>query len=102
MKDMTTEVSARIKISPELMAKAFWSMESTEQIKFFDELAKVIIEDHKTNSHAYSLGELQWCYMAEDMKKKENKEAKDMLMTMASFLYWHTLEYIDSKNGKNN
>jgi hypothetical protein len=78
------------------MAQAFWAMGSTEQIKFFSELANVIKEDHKTNKSAYSLGQLQWCYMAEDMKKKENKEAKEMLMTMASFLYWHTLSYKDS------
>jgi len=91
-----TTATANIKVTPEIMAQAFWAMESTEQIKFFAELAKVIKEDHKTNSCAYSLGELQWCYMAEDMKKKENKEAREMLMTMASFLYWHTLAYKDS------
>lgn len=92
-----TNATANIKVTPEIMAQAFWAMESTEQIKFFSELANVIKEDHKTNPHAYSLGELQWCYMAEDMKKKENQEAKDMLMTMASFLYWHTLNYMEQK-----
>ncbi len=92
-----TNATANIKVTPEIMAQAFWAMGSTEQIKFFSELAKVIKEDHKTNHYAYSLGELQWCYMAEDMKKKENKEAKDMLMTMASFLYWHTLNYMEQK-----
>ena len=91
-----TTATASIKVTPQIMAQAFWAMESAEQIKFFAELANVIKEDHKTNSCAYSLGELQWCYMAEDMKKKENKEAKEMLMTMASFLYWHTLAYKDS------
>ena len=92
-----TNATANIKVTPEIMAQAFWAMESTEQIKFFSELAKVIKEDNKTNPYAYSLGELQWCYMAEDMKKKENQEAKDMLMTMASFLYWHALNYMEQK-----
>jgi len=92
-----TNATANIKVTPEIMAQAFWAMKSTEQIKFFSELAKVIKEDEKINPHAYSLGELQWCYMAEDMKKKENQEAKDMLMTMASFLYWHALNYMEQK-----
>ena len=92
-----TNATANIKVTPEIMAQAFWSMGSDEQIKFFSELAKVIREDHKTNTSAYNLGELQWCYMAEDMKKKENQESKDMLMTMASFLYWHTLNYMEQK-----
>ena len=91
-----TSATASIEITPEIMAQAFWAMESTEQIKFFSELANVITEDHKTNKSAYNLGELQWCFMSEDMEKKENKQAKDMLMTMASFLYWHTLSYRDS------
>jgi len=92
-----TNATANIKVTPKIMAQAFWSMNSDEQIKFFSELAKVIREDHKTNTSAYSLGELQWCFMAEDMKKKENQEARDMLMSMASFLYWHTLNYMEQK-----
>lgn len=91
-----TIADAKVEITPCLMANAFWNMDTEQQIKFFSELAKVIKEDHKTNPHAYSLGELQWCYMAEDMKKKENQEAKEMLMTMASFLYWHVLNYKDT------
>ena len=44
--------TANIKVTPEIMAQAFWSMGSDEQIKFFSELAKVIREDHKTNTSA--------------------------------------------------
>jgi hypothetical protein len=91
-----TVANAKVEITPSLMAESFWLMDSEQQIKFFSELARVIKEDYKTNTQAYSLGELQWCYMAEDMKKKENQEAKQMLMTMASFLYWHTLNYKDT------
>jgi hypothetical protein len=90
-----TNATAKIEITPEIMAQAFWAMSSTEQIKFFSELANVIKDDNKKNKSSYNLGELQWCFMSEDMEKKENKEAKDMLMTMASFLYWHTLAYKD-------
>ena len=89
-----TEAIAKIQITPSMMAQAFWAMESTEQIKFFHELAQVIKEDHKTNSSAYNLGELQWCYMADDLYKKENDEARHMLMTMASFLYLNVLRAV--------
>jgi hypothetical protein len=89
MSTATTSVT----LTPAMMAEAFWSMGDTEQVEFFAELAKVIKKDHETNTQAYGLGELQWCYLTEVLEKKENKEAKDMLMTMASFLYWHTLNY---------
>lgn len=91
-----TTAYVTVEITPKMMAQSFWGMSSNEQIQFFSELAKVIKKDHKTNRSAYNLGELQWCFMSDDLKKKENKEAKDMLMTMASFLYWHTLNYKDS------
>ena len=84
-----TTITTDIEITPSMMAKEFWAMGSDEQIEFFSELAK---ETKKTKG-AYSLGKLQWCFMSEDMQKPENKEAKEMLMTMASFLYWHTLNY---------
>lgn len=88
-----TEAVVKVEVTPSMMAKVFWSMESTEQIKFFHELAQVIKEDHKTNRSAYNLGELQWCYMSDDLYKKENEEARHMLMTMASFLYLNTLRF---------
>ena len=77
-----------------MMAKAFWSMGSEDQAEFFDQLARVIREDHKTNSSAYSLGELQWFYVGARMRGDKFKDARDMLMTMAAPLYWHTLDYL--------
>jgi hypothetical protein len=91
-----TTVTTSVEITPSMMAEAFWSMADTQQVEFFSELARVIREEEKTNTSAYGLGELQWCFLTQSLKKKENKQAKDMLMTMASFLYWHTLAYKDS------
>lgn len=86
-----TYATTQMEITPQLMAEAFWNMDSTQQTEFFSELAKVINKDYEVNKKAYSLGELQWCFMSDEMRKEENKEARDMLMTMASFLYWYTL-----------
>lgn len=85
-----TTATAEITITPAMMAKAFWGMSSTDQVEFFRELATVIKVDHEQgNSSAYSLGELQWFYLGDDMHK--SKQARDMLMTMAAPLYLHTL-----------
>ena len=87
-----TTISATVKITPAMMAEAFWTLCSDEQVEFFNRLSQVIKEDHeKDNKSAYSLGELQWFYVGEELEKPENKEARDMLMTMAAPLYMHTL-----------
>lgn len=87
---MMTTATAEITITPAMMAKAFWAMNSTEQVEFFRELASVIQADYdQGNRTAYSLGELQWFYLGDDMHK--SKPARDMLMTMAAPLYLHTL-----------
>ena len=80
-----------VELTPAMMAQAFWSMESTLQVEFFAELAKVIKEDNKTNTSAYSLGELQWFYVGRELLDRSNREARDMLMTMAAPLYLNTL-----------
>lgn len=86
---------ATVQLTPAMMAEAFWQMGSIQQSEFFDELARVIREDHKTNRSAYSLGELQWFYVGDELRKEKNKEARDMLMTMAAPLYLHTLNYME-------
>ena len=86
----TTEV----KITPRLMAEAFWSMGSDEQVEFFLELSKVIKEDQGSgNNCAYSQGELQWYYTGDVLSKPQNKEARSMLMCMAAPLYLNTLMF---------
>lgn len=87
------EATATISITPLMLAQAFWSMGSDEQVEFFRELSAVIAEDHKTNSSAYGQGELQWHYTGHELLKDEHKTARGMLMTMAAPLYLHTLRY---------
>lgn len=85
------KANAEIEITPAMMAEAFWAMDAHSQVDFLDELARVIREDNKTNSSAYSLGELQWFFVGDVLREKKYKDARDMLMTMAAPLYLHTL-----------
>ena len=95
MTNVTTEIE--IKLTPSMMAKAFWNLGSVEQAEFFSELSRVIREDYTVNNSAYGNGELQWHFTCDEMQSKSMKDAKDTLMSMAAPLYLHTLNYIDSK-----
>jgi len=91
-----TTAQATVCLTPEMLAESFWRMGSDEQIQFFDALAKVIKDDHKSgNASAYALGELQWHFVEHDLRKPENRQARDMLMTIAAPLYLHTLMYAE-------
>ncbi len=87
-----SEATATVQLTPAMLAEAFWGLGSDGQAEFFAELAKVIKADHEGgNRSAYSLGELQWFYVGDELDKPANKEARDMLMTMAAPHYMHTL-----------
>lgn len=87
-----TTISATVKITPAMMAEAFWALDSVYQTEFFAQLAKTIKADQDDgNKSAYSFGELQWFYLGEELEKPDNKNAREMLMTMAAPLYMHTL-----------
>ena len=87
--------TAKVQLTPAMMAEAFWKMGSDQQAEFFDELARVIREDHKTNTSAYSLGELQWFFVGDELLTPKNKVAREMLMTMAAPLYLNTLRFAE-------
>lgn len=91
------QATATVQLTPAMMAEAFWQMESSQQVEFFDELARVIREDHKTNTSAYSLGELQWFFVGDQLLERKNAEARDMLMTMAAPLYLNTLRVAEGR-----
>jgi hypothetical protein len=85
------EAITTVSITPKMLAEAFWNMDSTEQVQVFEELNKVVQFDYATkpNSQAWSLGEMQWFYLGDALG--ENKDARDMLMSIAAPLYLHTL-----------
>lgn len=78
-------------ITPEMLAQSFWAMNSIEQAEFFAELNKIIRHTHATDpkSQAWSLGEMQWFYLRDELDK--NQPAREMLMTLAAPLYLNTL-----------
>lgn len=87
-----TTATAEVTLTPAILADAFWAMDSTLQAEFFAELANTIKADFESgNGSAYSLGELQWFFVGDELFKPENKRARHMLMTMAAPLYLHTL-----------
>lgn len=79
--------TAEVKITPEMMAQAFWSLGSDGQAAFFNALHDVITEDNKTNPSAYSLGEMQWCALRSELDKPGNNRGKKMHMALSAFAY---------------
>lgn len=75
------------------LAKAFWSMDSRQQAHFFDRLGAAIEEDHKTNSSAYSFGELQWCHLKYELRKPGMDRANNVHMALSAFAY----DFVDRK-----
>lgn len=84
-------VTTPVTLTPEMLARSFWAMDSTEQAAFFVELNKAIQHDYATDpkSYAWSLGEMQWLYLGDELDK--NQPAREMLMAMAAPMYLHTL-----------
>jgi len=91
-----SQATAQVHITPEMMAQAFWGMGSDLQVAFFDELAAIIKHDQQSgNTGAYSLGELQWFFVGDELLKPQNKQAREMLMTIAAPLYLNTLRFAE-------
>lgn len=88
--------TAEVTVTPQMMAEAFWGMGSDDQVEFLARLGDRIKADHESgNSSAYGLGEMQWHYVGNELLKPENKQARDVLMTMAAPLYLNTLMYME-------
>lgn len=74
-------------LTPEIMAKAFWAMEDTQQAKFFDELAKIIEADHVKSPSSYGYGEMQWCYLKDRLRQPGMERANKMHMALSAFAF---------------
>ncbi len=84
MKTITCETE--VKVTPKILATAFWNMCSIDQANFFHELALIVLEAAKNNPGLYSYGEMQWCYMANDIKLRSEK-AWNMFLAVSSFSF---------------
>ena len=74
-------------ITPKMMAQAFWNMDAQEQAMFFAELNDVI------GNSAYGHGEMQWCYLADELNK--NKKAKEQACAMLAWVFNHATEFLN-------
>lgn len=82
------EITTSMEFTPELMAEQFWNMGSDQQAEFFHHLADIVEKDHETNPNSYSLGEMQWLYMADEIKK-HSQQAYKMYLSFCAFAYEH-------------
>lgn len=89
------KIKADVEITPKLMAEQFWNWEDSQQCKFFEELAKVITEDYRTNTSAYSYGELQWYYLGKTLN--ENPLAKEVACAMLAPVFLHSTNFMENK-----
>ena len=95
MSSLTVEITPAltITVTPEILAKAFWQMDTTEQTAFFSALARETLatyEEHlRSGKKSWwtpdAYGTMQWCLLMDDLKK--DKEAYAMFMRLASFAY---------------
>jgi hypothetical protein len=85
--EVTIEEGFKVKITPDVMARAFWALGSEGQADFLDALGAVIEEDYKTNNFAYQYGELQWCHLKDELRKPGRERANNVHMSLSAFAY---------------
>ena len=89
---MTTfTITSEAELTPELLAKAFWSMDCDEQVGFFAALAaetqKTYEESQTAKNHWFvgKYGEMQWCHLKDKIRK--NPEASKQYMALSVWAY---------------
>lgn len=76
--------SAEVAVTPELLAQAFWSFDTEQQADFFQALALVI---QAKSPHAYGFGEMQWCFLKDELRKCGRELANEMHMALSAFAF---------------
>uniref|UniRef100_A0AAU6W3E3 Uncharacterized protein n=1 Tax=Pseudomonas phage Orimi01 TaxID=3138541 RepID=A0AAU6W3E3_9VIRU len=85
--EITVADGVSVRVTPEILAAAFWSMNSEQQADFMDALGAVIEADHIENASAYSYGELQWCWLKEELRQPGRERANKVHMAISAFAY---------------
>ena len=75
---------AIVQITPEVMAKAFWTMDTEQQADFFEALASHIQIE---SPQAYGFGEMQWCFLKDELRKPGRELANQMHMALSAFAF---------------
>lgn len=73
-----------VQITPKLLAKAFWAMDTEQQADFLESLANHIQEK---SPHAYGFGEMQWCLLQDELRKPGREQANMMHLALSAFAY---------------
>lgn len=84
---VTVEEGFQVLITPEILAKALWGMDCVQQADFLDALGAVIEKDHVTNNSAYGYGELQWCYLKDELRQPGRERANNVHMAFSAFAF---------------
>jgi len=82
---------AETKLTPKLLADAFWDLDSVEQAQFFAELYELVADKPYP---AHSLGEMQWISMSYELEK--NPKAKQMACALAANIYVRTTNWLSN------
>ncbi len=82
--EIEVSTGAKVVLTPELMAKAFWSWDTEQQADFFEALAKEITRE---SPKAYGFGEMQWCWLQDEMRKPGRELANEMHMALSAFAF---------------
>jgi hypothetical protein len=86
----TIEFEAKVKATPKDLARAFWAMTSEEQANFFAEL-----HDITEAESTYGLGEMQWCYMSDEIDR--NPKAKAQACSMMVWIFNRATDFLDRR-----
>lgn len=89
METIQISVDAEIPADPKGLALLFWNMSDQQQADFFHELGLLAKANEEENPGGYGMCEMQWCYMANAIKKR-SPIARDMYMALSVFAfdYW--------------
>ena len=79
--------TSEVNITPRLMAEAFWDMDAAEQAEFFEELHTITSE-----KSTYGLGEMQWCYMGQEINN--SVKAKEQACSMMAWIFNHATDFL--------
>lgn len=85
--DIRVRMDSEVRVTPELLARAFWEMTSEEQAGFF-----AALHDITEKESTYGLGEMQWCYMSDDIEK--NPKAKAQACSMMVWIFNRATDFL--------
>ena len=81
------KAQAEIELTPEIVADWFWKQSTTEQADFLEALAKRIEAETGPRAVTYGFGELQWCYLKEELRQPGRELANQMHMAFSAFAF---------------